>query len=106
MIKCACGGDFCPEDGLEGLFCNKCGAYMKYESATKDLYSDDKLKSIRGVPVNRIILGSESKGRIEVSVPMYASWAEQKALIDQQLLLLKYAKKKAEQMDLDIMPKR
>lgn len=110
MIKCNCGGTFLPEDGLNGLFCDKCGAYMELD-ATEDVrveksYTEEKLKAIRGVPVNRIIFGSESKGRVEISVPIFASKEEQKILIDQQLSLLQYAKQEAERMGLDIMPKR
>lgn len=110
MIKCNCGGTFLPEDGLNGLFCDKCGAYMELDT-TEDVrveksYTEEKLKAIRGVPVNRIIFGSESKGRLEISVPIFASKEEQKILIDQQLSLLQYAKQEAERMGLDIMPKR
>lgn len=110
MIKCNCGGTFLPEDGLNGLFCDKCGAYMEMDTTTdtrvEKTYTEEKLKAIRGVPVNRIIFGSESKGRVEISVPIFASKEEQKILIDQQLSLLQYAKQEAERMGLDIMPKR
>lgn len=110
MIKCNCGGTFLPEDGLNGLFCDKCGAYMELDTTAdtrvEKTYTEEKLKAIRGVPVNRIIFGSESKGRLEISVPIFASKEEQKILIDQQLSLLQYAKQEAERMGLDIMPKR
>lgn len=110
MIKCNCGGTFLPEDGLNGLFCDKCGAYMELDTIAdtrvEKTYTEEKLKAIRGVPVNRIIFGSESKGRVEISVPIFASKEEQKILIDQQLSLLQYAKQEAERMGLDIMPKR
>lgn len=115
--KCICGGTFRPEDGLEGLFCDTCGAFKEGHplDKLKDLtictsveksYTEDKLKAIRGIPVNRIIIGSESKGRVEISVPIFVSKEEQKFLIDQQLDLLEYAKSEIKRRDLDIMPKK
>lgn len=113
MMKCSCGGTFLREEGLNGFFCDRCGAYSDSvpdnndsESRVEKSYTEEKLKAIRGVPVNRIIFGSESKGRVEISVPIFASKEEQKQLIDQQLSLLQYAKQEAERRNLDIMPKR
>lgn len=111
MIKCSCGGTFVPVDGLEGMFCDKCGAFMNESSDVKSAsvessYTEDKLKSVRGTPVNRFIIGSESKGRVEISIPIFASKAEQKQLIDQQLDLMAYLKSQIDARGLDIMPKR
>lgn len=63
--KCVCGGTFRQEEGLEGMFCDVCGAHkdlppsaklFTIDKAVEKSYTEDKLKSIRGVPVNRIIL--------------------------------------------------
>lgn len=112
--KCICGGTFRREEGLEGLFCDTCGAFrdspppqtLTIDKAVEKTYTEDKLKSIRGVPVNRIIIGSESKGRLEISVPIFVSKEEQKLIIDQQLDLLEYAKHEIDRRKLDVMPKR
>ena len=114
MEKCVCGGTFRKEEGLEGMFCDVCGAFKPsplspfptIDKAVEKSYTEDKLKSIRGVPVNRIIIGSESKGRLEISVPIFVSKEEQKLLIDQQLDLLEYAKHEIDRRKLDVMPKR
>lgn len=113
LTKCSCGGTFFPVEGLEGLFCDKCGAFLDTPayasasaSAVEKTYTEEKLKAVRGTPVNRFIIGSESKGRIEVSVPIFATKEEQKALIDQQLNLMQYMKSRIDELGLDIMPKR
>lgn len=112
--RCICGGTFHKEEGLEGLFCDTCGAFKDspqlqiptIDRAVEKSYTEEKLKSIRGVPVNRIIIGSESKGRLEISVPIFVSKEEQKLIIDQQLDLLEYAKHEIERRKIDMMPKR
>lgn len=76
------------------------------ESQFKPDYSEEKMKSIRGIPVNRIIIGSESKGRVEISIPIFVTYEEQKKIIDQQLSLLEYTKALIQEKNLDIMPKR
>lgn len=112
--KCNCGGTFVQIEGLEGYQCDCCGAYVDNIFQSEDLittkfapdYSEEKLKSIRGIPVNRIIIGSESKGRVEISVPIFVSYEDQKKLINQQLSLLEYTKAQILERNLDIMPKR
>lgn len=104
MFKCSCGGNYMSIEGLEGYTCDSCGAFMNSDP-TRD-YSEDKLKSIRGIPVNRFIIGSESKGRIEISLPIFLSVDEQKKIIEQQLDLLKFTKEKIKNDDIDIMPNR
>ena len=107
--KCSCGGSFVQIEGLEGYQCDNCGAYVDSIGDSKDFkpdYSEEKMKSIRGVPVNRIIIGSESKGRVEISIPIFVSFEDQKKIIDQQLTLLEYTKAKILEKNLDIMPKR
>lgn len=112
--KCSCGGTFVHIEGLEGYQCDCCGAYRdsidgfseSVESNFKPDYSEEKMKSIRGVPVNRIIIGSESKGRVEISIPIFVTYEEQKKIIDLQLSLLEYTKAQILEKNLDIMPKR
>lgn len=107
--KCSCGGTFSRIEGLEGYTCDTCGAYRETLWETENYhpdYSEEKLKTIRGVPVNRIIIGSESKGRIEVSVPIFVTYEEQKEIINQQLSLLEYTKAQILERNLDILPKR
>ena len=112
--RCICGGTFRKVEGLDGLFCDICGVHKDspqlqiptIDRAVEKSYTEEKLKSIRGVPVNRIIIGSESKGRLEISVPIFVSKEEQKLIIDQQLDLLEYAKHEIERRKIDMMPKR
>jgi hypothetical protein len=111
--KCSCGGTYVQVEGLEGYYCDCCGGYKEIieshdfaESNFKPDYSEEKLKSIRGIPVNRIIIGSESKGRVEISIPIFVSYDEQKKIIEQQLSLLEYTKAQILEKNLDIMPKR
>lgn len=108
--KCACGGTFVHIDGLEGYQCDNCGAYRDSlwddSESFKPDYSEEKMKSIRGIPVNRITIGSESKGRVEISIPIFVTFEEQKEIINQQLSLLEYTKAQILERNLDIMPKR
>lgn len=111
--KCSCGGTYVHIEGLEGYQCDCCGDYKDALDLSdftvpsfKPDYSEEKMKSIRGVPVNRIIIGSESKGRVEISIPIFVSYEEQKKIIEQQLSLLEYTKSLILEKNLDIMPKR
>ena len=105
--KCSCGGHFEYIEGLEGLWCDTCGANVPdFTKGVESSFTDDKLKSVRGVPVNRIIIGSESKGRLEITAPIFLSFEEQKRLVDQQIALLEYTKSQIAEKGLDIMPKR
>ena len=105
--KCSCGGSFEYIEGLEGLWCDTCGANVPdFTKGVESSFTDDKLKSVRGVPVNRIIIGSESKGRLEITGPIFLSFEEQNRLVDQQIALLEYTKSQIAEKGLDIMPKR
>lgn len=112
--KCSCGGTYTHIEGLEGYQCDRCGAYVDdigfsayvTDREYKPDYSEEKMKTIRGVPVNRITIGSESKGRVEISIPIFVTFEEQKKIINQQLSLLEYTKAQILERDLDIMPKR
>ena len=105
--KCSCGGTYERIEGLEGLWCDTCGANVPdFTRGVESSFTDDKLKSVRGVPVNRIIISSESKGMLEITAPIFLSFDEQKRLIDQQIALLEYTKSQIQAKNLDIMPKR
>lgn len=106
--KCTCGGTFQRIEGLEGYTCDVCGAYRDtlIDTLYQPDYSEEKMKSIRGIPVNRIIIGSESKGRVEISIPIFVPFEEQKEIINQQLMLMEYTKAQILERNLDIMPKR
>jgi len=105
--KCICGGLFKEEKGVEGYFCDKCGEWK--ESLSEDitdlslLYGDvERIKAIRGIPMSEIIIGSETKGRIKVIIPCYATPAESKLIIDTHLDLLQYTKEQILNRGLDI----
>lgn len=110
-MKCSCGGEFKIIEGMEGTFCDTCGNHsdltdtqMVQDVTSK--YTEENLKSVRGVPVNRLIVGSESKGRLEISIPIFISHLEQKAIITQQLDLLEYTLNEVKNRGMDIIPKR
>jgi hypothetical protein len=105
---CQCGGPLIEVEGLTGLFCDDCGAHYEDESDEQpvNIFSEDKLKMARGVPVNKFCIGSETKGRIEISIPIYASKIIQKKIIDEQIEMLQYLKDSIEEKGLDIMTKR
>lgn len=111
-MKCSCGGVYNLIEGMEGYFCDRCGSFKDEILSGPDgvdvssLYVEERLKSIRGVPVNRITIGSESKGRLEISIPIYITHEEQKAIIGKHLDLMEYAKNEIERRGLDIMPAR
>jgi hypothetical protein len=108
-MRCQCGGTFVKSEGLEGSFCNKCGAYSEQEATptTLDaLYSAERIGSVRGIPMNEFTLGSETKGRVKISIPVYATNDEAKAIIDTYIALLRYTKEKVEENNLDIYATR
>lgn len=105
---CQCGGNVAHIEGLDGVFCQVCGAHYEDDSEQKDtdIFSEEKLKMARGVPVNKFCIGSETKGRLEISIPIYASKVVQRKIIDEQIDMLQYLKDSIEERGLDIMTKR
>lgn len=110
---CECGGTFEKIEGLEGMFCNKCNAYTPDEPTSTDktfemssIYSEERLKSIRGVPHSTISIGSETKGRLQVMIPAYCTPSERKYLIDSNIDSLQYALSEIKKRGIDIMPSR
>jgi len=113
QIACKCGGTFRSIEGLEGMQCDKCG---KIVSGATDMlnpnpgdsckletcYSEERLKPLRGVSMSSLVIGTPSKGCLTVVYPPNLSASEQKALIDSELGLLKYAKDKVKELGLDI----
>lgn len=112
-MKCTeCNGILERVGELEGSWCTECGKHFDIEiEDTPDvlvrrMYSEDRLKSIRGVPTNRMKIGSETKGRIEVEWPINAEFEEIQAKIDQSVRAMAYFKRKVEEHDLDIFTGR
>jgi len=110
-MKCECGGTYTKSEGLEGAFCDKCGKFIeKYvddeELDLEHLYSLERIGSIRGVPVNEIKIGSETKGRLEICIPAYATEYEARAIVDMYLRVLEYTKNQIDAKSLDIYSSR
>lgn len=112
-MKCTkCGGRLERIDELEGSWCMDCNEHhdIELENTQDDLirrmYSEDRLKAIRGVPTNRMKMGSETKGRIEVEWPINAEFDEIKAKIDQSVEAMAYFKRRVEENGLDIFTGR
>lgn len=55
---------------------------------------------------DRITIGTESKGRADVHIPVTASNAEAKAIIDKALARVHYARAQVEDMGMDILPNK
>lgn len=112
-MKCTkCGGMLERIEDLEGSWCADCGEHYDVEitedsnALMRRMYSEDRLKAIRGVPTNGMKMGSETKGRIEVVWPINAEFEEIKAMIDTSVEAMDYFKKSVKQHDLDIFTGR
>lgn len=107
---CKCGGTFHAIPGLAGSFCNKCNAWtdsvFPEDTTLSNVYNIERIKNIRGLPITEITIGSESKGRIKISMPAYATEEESKKIIDMNLELLRYTKQKIEDAGIDIYVSR
>ena len=107
--KCSCGGYFSKIEGLDGYFCEKCNAHidslpeekMMSETMT-DLYSEDNLRTLRGVPHTTYTCGSETKGRVCIQVPANASKEQTDSIIRERLESLKYMLDMARDLNLNI----
>lgn len=110
MTKCKCGGEYLHTDGLDGYYCNKCNKWVEsvdeHEASLSVIYDQERIKAIRGLPVNEIIYGTDGRGKVKVSIPVYASEEEAKFLIDMNVSLLKYTINKCNDCGLDIGSKR
>lgn len=103
-------------DGLSGLFCpdKECGYYEERAGISKqdflltpsEVFSEEKVKSVRGVPCNQICLGSETKGRLVIQIPCNAQDSERKMLIETAVNDLKYTKECIEKAGIDIYTSR
>lgn len=112
-MRCTkCNGRLEKIEDLEGSWCEDCNEHYNFELGTtsdtliRSMYSEERLKSIRGVPTNRMKMGSETKGRIEVEWPINAEYDEIKAKIDQSVEAMAYFKRKVEEHNLDIFTGR
>ena len=112
MAQCECGGKFIKIDGLEGCYCDKCNNWVPWEYPDEDpidasaLFNIERIKAIRGVPLNEICIGSETKGRVKIAIPAYATSEEAKAIISMNLDLLQYTKNEIEKRNMDIYTSR
>lgn len=113
MQTCECGGRFEELADLEGMYCNRCSKHIEgvvslkeEDKALRHMYSEDRAKVVRGVPMSYIRIGSETKGRIEISIPCYATSSEARAIIDKHLDYLKYTSNGIEERELDIFTTR
>lgn len=103
------------KEGLEGVFCedDKCG-YFSPEipsqadimTDAKQIFSEDRVKYLRGVPCDVFVIGSETKGRIQIQIPVGSSKAERRLVIDSALDDLEYLKDEIDKRKLDIYSTR
>lgn len=108
MNKCECGGDLYTLDDLDGMFCSKCNKHVEVnesdmiDNPLSGGFTESRAKIMRGVPMNYIRIGSETKGRIEIAIPCYFTPEESRKIIDLRLSDLKYAKDEIDRLGLDI----
>lgn len=110
-----CGGQLIKHEELLGLFCTnpKCGYYTEeepklddYITDAKTIFSEERVKHLRGVPVDTITIGSETKGRVQIQIPCGCTKAERRVLIDAMLDDLEYLKTQIESRGMDIYTSR
>lgn len=115
-INCPkCGSQMVKNEGLDGLFCSnqKCQHYLAeepgiddYITDAKTIFSEERVKHLRGVPVDTITIGSETKGRVQIQIPCGCTKAERRVLIDAMLDDLEYLKTQIESRGMDIYTSR
>ena len=112
LMRCKCGGIFGELPDLEGMYCDKCGEYTDIiiieedEANLTKIYDPDRIKTIRGLPVTELTIGSETKGRCKVVIPAYCTKDEAKKIIDMQVDYLSYLKDEINRKELDIYSTR
>lgn len=93
------------------MFCedDKCGYYTPDTPSQSDIvtdakqiFSEDRVKYLRGVPCDVFTIGSETKGRIQIQIPVGSSKAERRLIIDSVLDDLEYLKAEIDKRELDI----
>lgn len=109
--KCQiCGFAICSDSAI-GVYCTnpKCryglldeSDITASESQNTNLFSEESLKSLRGVPCNEIIFGSESKGRIRAVIPVHIPRKNAENIIKELVDILKYGKDYARSIGLDV----
>lgn len=107
-MKCVCGGTYIHMDDSESLFCDKCGEWAEDEAprVKGSVFSEARLKPLRGVPTNTFSCGSETKGRLQIQIPINATDAEKKEIIDSAIDSLKYILDEVKRKELDIFTGR
>lgn len=118
LIKCPnCGKSLVIKEGLEGLWCPdpKCGYYDPSDPSSEDIlatgnakeiFSEDRVKHLRGVPMDIFTIGSEAKGRIQIQIPCGCTKAERRFLINNAIDDLEYLKNTIDEKHLDIYSSR
>jgi len=103
-MNCECGGTFIHMDDSDSLFCDKCGSWSEDDSprVKGSIFSEARLKPLRGVPTNTFSCGSETKGRIQLQIPISATDSEKREMIDSAIDSLKYMLDEIKRKDLDI----
>jgi hypothetical protein len=115
-LKCPkCKGNLVIKDGLDGLFCenesckywvDKTPSQEELLTNTSEMFSEDRVKHLRGVPMIQMTIGSEVKGRISIQMPCSCTKAERRTLINEYLDDLQYLKSAVEERGLDIYSSR
>jgi len=69
---------------------------------SKQLFSEESLKSLRGVPTHKIIFGTESKGRVVAEIPINVHRKDAENIVKELVDILKYGKEYARSVGLDV----
>lgn len=105
-----CGRVVSPHPSGLGFSCPICGfiptlVMEKGVPARWTPKKDEKKDDLSSIPAwDKLTLGTESKGRIEVLIPVDATELEAKVRIDKRLSWLYYLKTSAKDMGMDIEP--
>jgi len=84
--------------------CNN--AALKEEISHDGLLTEEKLKSLRGVPTHKIIFGTESRGRICAEIPIHYTKSQSKDLVKSLIDVLAESMMYAKEKGIDTSPIR
>lgn len=101
------------KQGLDGLWCpdDKCGYFVEHTfddaSVNPDnIFSEERVRPLRGVPMDTFCIGSEVKGRIQVQIPCGCTKEERRFLIQNAVDDLEFMKTYIAEKNLDIYTTR
>ena len=91
-------GEYCPNTNCKNA------PIIEDELITdsKQLFSEESLKSLRGVPTHKIIFGTESKGRVVAEIPINVHRKDAENIVKELVDILKYGKEYARSVGLDV----